>query len=170
MRDVGDATPERLVYHSSVLFKFPNGWSPDGKGIVFHQIDPDTLENLYVLPTSGEITPKVYVAGPGSDMNGSISADGKWMAYLSDDSGTSEVYAQSFPAPGRRVRISTAGGGLSWWTRDGRHIVYLDTRKTSLMIADVEPGETLKVGTPRVMASLPPGIIAIDAMPACDNR
>jgi Tol biopolymer transport system component len=165
MRDVGDATPERLVYHSSVLFKFPNGWSPDGKGIVFHQIDPDTLENLYVLPTSGEITPKVYVAGPGSDLNGSISADGKWMAYVSDDSGRLEVYVQSFPAPGRRVRISTAGGGLSWWTRDGRHIVYLDAKKTSLMIADVEPGETLKVGTPRVMASLPPGIIAIDAIP-----
>ena len=38
-------------------------------------------------------------------------------------------------------------------------------RKTSLMIADVEPGETLKVGTPRVIASLPPGLIAIDAMP-----
>jgi len=54
---------------------------------------------------------------------------------------------------------------LSWWTRDGRHIVYLDSRKTSLMIADVEPGETLKAGTPRVMASLPPGVIAIDPMP-----
>ena len=165
MKDVGDTTPERLFYHSSVLFKYPNAWSPDGKGIVFLQIDPDTLENLYVLPTSGEITPKVYVAGPGLEMYGSISADGKWVSYLSNDSGTPEIYAQSFPVPGRRVRISTAGGGLSWWTRDGRHIVYLDARKTSLMIADVEPGETLKVGTPRVMASLPPGIIAIDAMP-----
>jgi hypothetical protein len=87
------------------------------------------------------------------------------MAYMSDDSGTPEIYAQSFPAPGRRVRISTAGAGLSWWTRDGRHIMYLDARKTSLMIADVELGETLKVGMPRVVASLPPGIIAIDAMP-----
>ena len=165
MKDVGDAAPERLIYHSNVLFKFPNGWSPDGKAIVIHQIDPDTLENLYVLPASGEGTPKVYVAGPGSDMNGSISADGKWLTYLSDDSGTPEIYAQSFPTPGRRVRISSAGGGLSWWTRDGRHIVYLDSRKTSLMIADVEPGETLKAGTPRVMASLPPGVIAIDPMP-----
>jgi len=147
------------VYHSSVLFKYPNGWSHDGKEIVFHQIDADALENLYVLPTSGEITPKAYVAGPGSDMNGTISADGKWMAYLSDDSGRLEVYVQSFPAPGRRVRISTAGGGWSWWTRESRHIVYLDQRKMSLMIADVEPGETLKAGTPRVMASLPPGVV-----------
>jgi len=118
-----------------------------------------------VVPTSGEITPKVYVAGPAFEMYGAVSADGKWMAYLSNDSGTPEIYAQSFPVPGRRVRISTAGGGMSWWTRDGRHIVYMDPRKTSLMIADVEPGETLKVGTPRVMASLPPGVIAIDAMP-----
>ena len=98
-------------------------------------------------------------------MYGSVSADGKWVAYMSDDSGTPEIYAQSFPAPGRRVRISTAGGGLSWWSPNGRQIMYLDARKTSLMIADVESGETLKVGTPGLMASLPPGIIAIDAMP-----
>ena len=165
VKDVGDASPERLFYHSSVLFKYPTGWSPDGKQIVFYQLDPDTLENIYVLPTSGEIPPKVYAAGPGLDQYGSVSADGKWMSYLSNDSGTPEIYAQSFPAPGRRVRISTAGGGLSWWTRDGRHIVYLDPRKTSLMIADVEPGETLKAGTARVMAFLPPGIIAIDGLP-----
>jgi len=163
IKDVADATPERPLYRSSVLFKYPNGWSPDGTWIVFHQVDPVTLENIYLLPAAGEAAPKAYVAGPGSEIYGSVSADGKWIAYSSDDSGTSEIYAQSFPAPGRRVRISTAGGGLSWWTRDGRHIIYMDPRKTSLMIADVEPGETLKVGTPRVMASLPPGVIAIDA-------
>jgi len=165
VKDVAEATPERPFYRSSVLFKYPTAWSPDGQSIVFYQVDPVTLENLYVLPTSGENTPKGYVSGPGSDISASVSADGKWMAYLSDDSGTPEIYAQSFPAPGRRVRISTAGAGVMWWTRDGRHVVYLDPRKTSLMIADVEPGETLKVGTPRVMASLPPGVIAIDATP-----
>jgi hypothetical protein len=166
MKDVADATPERPLYHSGVLFKYPSGWSPDGKWVIFLQVDPVTLENLYLLPTSGEITPKVYVAGPGADMYGSVSADGKWMAYVSDDTGTPELYAQSFPVPGRRVRISTAGvQQRSWWTADGRHIVYVDANKTSLMIADVEPGETLQVGTPRVIASLPAGIIAIDATP-----
>jgi Tol biopolymer transport system component len=166
VKDVGDAAAERLLYHSSILFKYPTAWSPDGKAIVFQQVDPDTFENLYLLPTSGEITPKVYAAGPGLDVSGSVSADGRWLTYLSDDSGTPEIYAQSFPTPSRRVRISSAGGGgLSWWTRDGRHIVYLDARRTSLMIADVEPGETLKVGTPRAMASLPPGLVAIDATP-----
>jgi eukaryotic-like serine/threonine-protein kinase len=165
VKDVGDATAERLLYHSSVLFKYPTAWSPDGKWIVFYQVDPVTLENIYLLPASGEMTPKVYLAGPAADIYGSVSADGKWIAYQSDDSGAPEIYAQSFPASSRRVRISTAGGGLSWWTRDGRHIVYLDPRKTSLTIADVEPGEPLKVATPRVMASLPPGVIAIDAMP-----
>jgi Tol biopolymer transport system component len=165
VKDVGDATAERLLYHSNVLFKYANAWSPDGKEIVVQQVNPDTIEDLYRLPTSGEITPKVYVAGPGLDAFASVSADGKWLTYLADDSGTPEIYAQSFPVPGRRVRISSAGGALSWWTRDGRHIVYLDAKKASLMIVDVEPGETLKVGTPRVMASLPPGLIAIDATP-----
>jgi Tol biopolymer transport system component len=165
IKDVADATPERPLYRSSVLFKYPTAWAPDGKSIVFYQVDPVTLENLYVLPASGESTPKGYVSGPGAEISASVSADGKWLAYLADDSGTPEVYAQSFPAPGRRVRISSAGGGWSWWTRDTRHIVYLDPRKTSLMVADVEPGDPLKVGTPRVLASLPPGVIAIDAMP-----
>jgi Tol biopolymer transport system component len=165
MRDVGDATPERLVYHSSMLFKYPNAWSPDGKQIIFHEIDTETLENLYLLPASGESTPKVYVTGSGADMNAAISADGRWTTYMSDDSGTLEVYAQSFPSPGRRVRISAAGGSLSWWTRDSRHIVYLAQKKNLRMIADVEPGETLKAGTPRVMATLPAGVVALDAMP-----
>jgi Tol biopolymer transport system component len=165
VKDVGDATPERLLYHSNAFFKYPKAWSPDGQTIVFQQVDRDTIENLYVLPTSGELTPKVYVAGPGLDVEGAVSPDGKWLSYLSNDFGTFELYALSFPTPGRRVRISSAGGGVSWWTRDGRHIVYLDPKKTTLMIADVAVGATLKVGTPRVMASLPPGIIAIDAMP-----
>jgi Tol biopolymer transport system component len=163
VKDVAEAAPERPFYRSSLLFKYPNAWSADGKSIIFYQVDPVTLENIYVLPASGESTPKAYVSGPGGELSASVSADGKWMAYLSDDSGTPEVYAQPFQTSGRRVRISTAGGGLSWWTRDTRHIVYIDPRKTSLMIADVEPGETLKMGTPRLMASLPPGVIAIDA-------
>jgi eukaryotic-like serine/threonine-protein kinase len=154
VKDVADATPEQPLYRSSVLFKYPNAWSPDGKWILFFQLDPGTLENLYLLPASGETTPKGYVAGPGSDINGALSADGKWLAYQSDDSGTPELYVQSFPTPGHRVRISTAGAGMSRWTRDGRHIMYLDARRSSLMIADAEPGETLKVGTHNWMAGL----------------
>ena len=96
---------------------------PMGKGSSFTRLDPDTLENLYVLPTSGEITPKVYVAGPGSRCMDRCRQMANGWRISSNDSGTPEIYTQSFPAPGRRVRISTAGGGLSWWTRDGRHIV-----------------------------------------------
>jgi len=165
MKDVADAAPEQPFYRSGMPFKNPAWWSADGKWVVLGQLDQDTLQNIYLLPTSGERTPTLYVRGPARDMGGWVSPDGKWMAYLSEDSGTLELYAQAFPVPGHKTRISTAGSLSAWWTRDGRHIVYLAAKQTTLMIADVEPGDTLRVGTPRVSATLPSGMVWLDAMP-----
>ena len=56
---------------------------------------------------------------------GQISPDGLWIAYVSDESGDFEVYAQRFPAGGGKIRISTVGGMQSRWRRDGRELYYL---------------------------------------------
>jgi Tol biopolymer transport system component len=168
MKDVTDASPERPFYRAAVTFMDPFAWSPDGKWIAVSQLDPETLQNIYLLPTGGEVKLKTYLVAPGRDEAQAISPDGKWMTYLAEDTGASELYAQSFPVPGHKVRISTGGaGGLekSWWTPDQRHILYVDPASTSLMIVDVEAGETLRVSAPRVKTRLPPGIVALDAMP-----
>lgn len=165
IKNVGDATPEQLFYQSSVPFKNADSWSPDGKWITMRQLDLDTAQNLYLLQAKGEVKPRLYVAGPGRDGAVGVSPNGRWMAYLAEDTGSLELYAQAFPKPGGRVRISTAGALWAWWSSDGRRIVYVETNRTRLMTVDVTEGDTLKISSPRFLATLPNGIVWIDAMP-----
>jgi len=66
-----------------------------------------------------------------------LSPDGRWIVYVSDESGRNEVYVVPFPGPGGRWQVSTAGGHWPRWRRDGREIFYLDPT-TRLMAADVD--------------------------------
>ena len=165
IKNVGDATPEQLFYKSNVPFKNADSWSPDGKWISMRQLDPDTAQNLYVLPATGEIKAELYVAGPGRDGALAVSPNGKWMAYLAEDTGSPELYVQMFPKPGNRVRISTEGALWAWWADSGRRIVYVEMNRTRLMTVDITEGDSLKAATPRFLAALPAGIVWIDAMP-----
>jgi Tol biopolymer transport system component len=165
MKEVSDAGEEQPFYSSPVDFKVPSGWSSDGKWIVLQQVDPGTQGNIYLLPAAGSPTPQPYVQGSFTDGSGPVSPDGKWMAFLSERSGASELYGQSFPVPGHLVKISTGGAVAAWWTPDQKHLVYLNGNAKALWTVDVETGDTLRVGTPRLLWALPPGTSFIDAMP-----
>ena len=67
-----------------------------------------------------------------------MSPDGRWLAYASDESGTWEIYVQTFPVPGRRRTISTDGGAQPRWRRDGRELFYLALDRR-LMSVKIEP-------------------------------
>jgi len=165
VKEIADAAEERPFYGSPVDFKIPAGWSPDGKWIVLQQVDPDTQGNIYLLPADGPPTPQPYVQGPTSDSSGPVSPDGKWMAFLSEGSGASELYAQPFPVPGRQVKISTGGAIAAWWTPDQKRLLYLNGSAKALWTVDVEAADTLRVGTPRPLWALPSGTSFVDAMP-----
>jgi Tol biopolymer transport system component len=165
VKNVADASPEQPLYRSPVVFKNPDGWSSDGRWIVFTQLDPDTAQNIWLLPTSGSMLPVPYLRGPLRDDTGKPSPDGHWLAYVSDDTGRFELYVQSFPEPGHKQQISTDGVAGQWWTRDGRHLLFVNGDGKSLWRADVEPGTTLKVSAPLRIATLPPNVVAEDAMP-----
>ncbi len=164
VKTVDEASPEQPLFSSEVPFKGPSSWAPDGQWIVINQLDPDTAQNVWLLPASGgDLT--LFVRGPQRDIGGPLSPDGRWMAYGSDETGRFEVYLQSFPDPGRRVQVSQQGGTGAWWTRDGRQLLFLGPDLHSLWRVDVEPGATLRVGTPKQIATFPPSIVWMDAMP-----
>jgi serine/threonine protein kinase/Tol biopolymer transport system component len=163
VKTVGDARPEQPLFRSDVLFKNPAAWSPDGAWIAMSQLDPVTAQNIWLLPTSGGNL-KPFYAGPTRENAGPISPDGKWMAYLSDQTGRYEIYVQAFPSGGHTAQVSNGGGGLAWWTPDARQLVYLDDQMRTLWRVDVESGGSLSLGTPIKMASLP-SIVSMSAMP-----
>ena len=165
VKSVDDVAPERLLFQSDVPFKNPVDWSRDGQWIVMTQLDQDTAQNVWLLDASGTKPPTAIVRGPVRDNGGPVSPDGRWIAYVSEDSGRFEVYIQSFPAPGRKVQVSADGAARAWWTRDGRQLVLLGGDFRTLSRVDLTPGATLGVGTAGAFARLPADMVWVDAMP-----
>jgi hypothetical protein len=64
---------------------------------------------------------------PASERDTAFSPDGRWVAYLSAESGSPEVYVRAYPGPGGKWQISTGGGSQPRWRRDGRELIYLAT-------------------------------------------
>ncbi len=80
-----------------------------------------------------------------------ISPDGRWLAYISTESGRQEVYVQPFRRRGESVRVSTSGGGQPKWRGDGKELFYL-SQDRSLMAVDVREGVTgAEIGIPAVL-------------------
>jgi Tol biopolymer transport system component len=167
IKSVNDAAPEQLLYSSPTLFKSPVSWSPDGKWIIAIQLDPVTAQNVWRIDPNGREPAATVVQNPGRDIAGHVSPDSNWITFAADDSGRYELYVQGFPEAGRRTQVSSDGGGLiSWWTPDGRQIVFLGNDLRSLWRVDVTPGAgSLSVGTPRMFARLPNDVVNVAAMP-----
>jgi dipeptidyl aminopeptidase/acylaminoacyl peptidase len=130
--------------------KVPNDWSPDGRFIVYQTSDAKTRFDLWLLPTFGDRRPVPFLQTRFNEHQAQFSPDGRWVAYTSDESGTPEVYVQTFPASGGRWRVSAGGGCQPRWRRDGRELFYIAADR-KLMAAEVKPGDTFEAGPPRAL-------------------
>jgi Tol biopolymer transport system component len=152
---VGTSPPELVV--ATTQSKSPNDWSADGRWLLYRSLDPANGWDLWALPMEGDRKPVPVVQTSFSERDGQFSPDGRWIAYQSDESGRDEIYIQPFPASGRKVRISTAGGTQVRWRADGRELFYL-TLDEELMAAPIqfaqdrapEPGEPVALFKVRV--------------------
>jgi Tol biopolymer transport system component len=104
--------------------KFAVAWSADGKLLAFNEIAKDTGLDIAVLPMEGERKPMSFLKTKAGEFPDALSPDGRWLTYGSDESGQWEVYATSFPRPGRKWQVSPAGGTYSHWSMDGKEILY----------------------------------------------
>jgi serine/threonine protein kinase len=167
VKSVNDPSPEQVFYRSDVLFKNADAWSADGEWIVLRSDAAKTQQDIWLLPAAGKAAATPFVIGPYRDHWGRPSPDSKWIAYVSEDSGRGELWVQPFPRPGTRTQVSSTSALMSWWTKDGRQLYFVSADLSSLWVVDVTPGAsgTIGIGTPRRLATLPPGVITIDAMP-----
>ena len=130
-------------------------WSPDGRFIAFSSGTPSSLGDMWILPLDGDRKPFAYLQTKAREGSGRFSPDGRWMAYVSNESGQPEVYVQAFrgaPAgTGGKWQVSSGGGGQPAWRRDGRELFYLSGPDARLMAVEVKTGETFEAGSPRVL-------------------
>lgn len=129
-------------------FQTPMDWSPDGRLILFTQANDGSVKpTLWVLPTDGDRAPFPFLQTQFSQVDGRFSPDGRWVAFVSDETGHNEVYVTRFDHPGEKLRVSTAGGGSPHWRRDGKELFFLAADR-SLMAVAVKGGDTFEPGVP----------------------
>jgi len=168
VKSVADASPERPLFTSPVMFKTPTSFTADGKSIVFHQILPATSYDIYMVSATGEGAPILVAGVPLREVVGFPSPSGQAITFLAEDTGRLEAYVQPFLQGGRRVQVSFNGASRCWWGRDGRSLLYLNGDSGELWRADVDTGgPAIRVGTSVRVGTLPPGLVIgrVDAMP-----
>ncbi|MGH9670696.1 MAG: protein kinase domain-containing protein [Terriglobales bacterium] len=144
------AHPEELLYEDKAT-KYSTSWSSDGKYILFDRIDPQskTKTDLWVLPMFGDRKPFAFLRTEFNEHLGEFSPDGKWVAYVSNESGREEVYTVAFPTPGGRFQISASGGSNPKWRADGKELFYLDSSNKLVAVPITPRGDSLEIGAPQ---------------------
>jgi Tol biopolymer transport system component len=134
-------------------------WSPESRHLLYaeqpNEINSETKSDVWAMPLAGDRTPFAVVQTPFQELRGRISPDGRWIAYTTNEPGRDEIYVQRFPSGAARQRISTTGGDLSTWRRDGRELFYRSP-DGMLMSVSVQPtGDSLSFGQPTALFSVP---------------
>jgi serine/threonine-protein kinase len=120
--DGGAGSPERVIWQTPDHFHV-NDWSPDGRTIIVEVRRSGTANDLLAIDveTGKE---RVLAASAFRERQARLSADGRWLAFTSDESGRDEVYVQEFPSLDRRVTVSTGGAFEPVWSRDGKRLYF----------------------------------------------
>jgi Tol biopolymer transport system component len=149
-RSADGTDPESvLASFSDSSARAPLSWSPDGTYLVYQQsAGAGRTEDVMMLSVADRQSRPV-VATPAVEMGGILSPNGKWIAYVSDESGRFEVYVQSFPRPQGRWQLSSGGVGPVWST-DGKSLYYI-AADVKMMEVPVDAGDTFSHGTPRAL-------------------
>jgi eukaryotic-like serine/threonine-protein kinase len=109
----------------------PFSFTPDGKRLAFSE-----GEDLWTLPLEGGPDqtragkPESFLKSPFVEFYSAFSADGKWLAYQSNETGRGEIFVRAFPDSGAKWQISSGGGAMPVFSRNGRELFYrtLDSR------------------------------------------
>jgi serine/threonine protein kinase/Tol biopolymer transport system component len=126
--------------------KAPSGVSRDGRYLITQTMEnnPKTGTDIWLLPLFGDRKATAYVQTEFAETRPSLSPDSRWLAYESNQSRTGEIYVESFPQKGQKWQVSTGGGRLPVWSRNGRELYYF-YGNDQLMAVDVKstvPGRT----------------------------
>ena len=123
-------------------------FSPDDRYAAFNQMETDgTMTDLWMLPLTGDRTPRPFVKSKFTEGSGRFSPDGRWVAYCSNESGRAEVYVQTWPEPGPKIQISSEGGDDPIWSRNGRELFYRNGDK--MMVVSVATQPTFRASKPQ---------------------
>jgi Tol biopolymer transport system component len=137
--------------------QFVGSWRPDGKVLAFRQDNPGTNSDIMTLPIEGDEKsgwrpgePKPFVNSTFIEYSPAFSPDGRWLAYMSNESGSYEAYVRPFPGPGGKWQISTGGGGYPKWSRNGKELFYRTPDSKIMAVTYTASGDSFHADKPQL--------------------
>jgi eukaryotic-like serine/threonine-protein kinase len=126
---------------------------PDSRYLAYMRLETqsDTNWDIWTLPMFGDGKPFPVINTKFIDATPAFSPDGKWLAYINNESGRMEVYVQPFPSGSGRWQVSTAGGSRPAWRKDGKELFFQSTDQEMMAVEFRENGDSLQLGTPHIL-------------------
>jgi serine/threonine-protein kinase len=161
IRSASDASrpAERLTTNDHA--QTASSWTAAGNLLAFVEVPPAGKQQIWVLPMEGDRQARLFVEAPDARFSlrwPEWSPDGRWMAYVSNESGSDAVYVQPYPGPGERYRVSGDGASSPIWVAGGRELLYRTLRPTSSIYSVAIPSLTpFRWDPPRLVLETKPG-------------
>ena len=140
----GTGQPARVT--TSTTNHFPQSWSGDGETLVIMAGDPADLQ---VVSIGADSPPQDLIATEAAEAYAEVSPDGRWMAYMSTESGRPEVYVRPFPdVDDGKWQISRDGGFAPVWSPDGRELSFRALASLEILVVAVDTEPVFNPGNP----------------------
>ena len=134
-QDIDQTSPPELLL-SEPGNQYPWGVTPDGKTLIFDALRGSMRIRAMTIGDPKSV--RDIVANNFTNRLGKLSNDGKWLAYVSNETGRTEVYVRPFPGPGGAKQVSVDGGDQPLWSRDDRELYFRDGN--TFMVATIVSG------------------------------
>jgi Tol biopolymer transport system component len=159
VRADGSGRPERLLVGDSFQID-ESVWSRDGRWLLYRAGTSDGTRDIYARAIGTDTTRVTVSAGTFDEYMPALSPDGRWVAYVSIESGHEEVYVRPFPQTDRaRWQVSPSGGAHPVWAHSGRELLYVSATD-SMMSVPIPAGPDFHPGAPTALFSTRPFLIA----------
>ena len=133
--------------------KWVEDWSSDGRFICYSGGNVEGRRDIRILDLARQGSTTSFLATPFDAIEPQFSPDGRWIAFSSDESGSYEVFVAPFPGPGKKLRVSNAGGSRPRWRRDGTELFYV-SGDNRMMSVSTRLAAAAEVGAPQSLFSL----------------
>ena len=140
----GSGAEEQLTASAHTVM--PHSWAPDGGHLVVTNVQPAHPNYVALLAAAAPHAIQRFQTGDAHASLGSLSADGKWMTYVSAESGRLEVYVRPYPGPGPALQVSTSGGDEPCWAGRGLELMFR-RGETLFSVTLTNSGGRLTAGT-----------------------
>jgi serine/threonine protein kinase len=134
--------------------KVPTDWSSDGAFLLYDSRDPKTGWDIWVLALNNSSKPSPVLQTEFDERQAQFSPDTKWIAYVSNETGSNEIYVRRVAPPTGKWQISTQGGSQPRWSLSGRELFYVSTNH-KLMSVEVSLTPLFRTTVPRTIMALP---------------